>query len=222
MGIDYLSLKDADLDNWFKYMNQYVAGKCTGAQAEWTHIPQEARTKMADDFILWHDAYVKTIGPHTPVDTEAKNGAKKAVKTDIRLFVNQYLRFLPVTDEDRTAMKIPNRDPTRSPIGKPKTKPAFNVEVKGARSLVLPFRDEGSASRAIPYGMSGAVISWGFFETPPANQKQLANTALATASPHVLEFEEEDRGKRVYIAMQWQNERGQRGNYTDIPSAIVP
>jgi hypothetical protein len=222
MGKDYLALNDAVFDKWFKFMIQYVNVKCTGATPEWTHIPQAVRTALADAYAAWYTAYANTIGPHTPVDTEAKNDAKKAAKAAVRPFVNQYLRFPPVTDEDRTAMGIPNRDPTRTPIGKPKTKPVFNVQVKGARSLTLPFHDEGTTSRAIPYGMSGAVISSGIFDSPPANQKQLASTVLATASPHVLEFEEEDRGKRVYIAMQWQNERGVRGNYTDMQSAIIP
>jgi hypothetical protein len=40
-------------------------------------------------------------GPYTQVDREAKNDAKRASKKAIRAFVNQYLRFPPVTDEDR-------------------------------------------------------------------------------------------------------------------------
>jgi hypothetical protein len=48
----------------------------------------------------------------TPVDTEAKNDAKE----EIRPFVNQYLRFPPVTDEDRTAMNIPNHDTKPTPV----------------------------------------------------------------------------------------------------------
>jgi hypothetical protein len=63
-------------------------------------------TAIAAVYANWYTAYSKVLGPHTPVDTEAKNAAKKAAKKAVRAFVNQYLRFDPVTDEDRTAIGI--------------------------------------------------------------------------------------------------------------------
>ncbi|MDR2793324.1 MAG: hypothetical protein LBB61_06615, partial [Treponema sp.] len=80
MAKDYLALPDAEFERFYKYMNQYVDGKCTGSTPEWTHIPQIARTEMADAYAAWNVAYGRTIGPHTPVDTEAKNDAKDAAK----------------------------------------------------------------------------------------------------------------------------------------------
>ncbi|MDR2193910.1 MAG: hypothetical protein LBP19_05505 [Treponema sp.] len=222
MGKDYLSLSDTEFDKWFKFMNQYVNQKCSGSEPEWTHIPAAVRTAMDNVYASWSTAYARTIGPHTPVDTEAKNDMKDEAKKAIRPFVNQYLRFPPVTDEDRTAMGIPNHDATRTPIGKPKTMPVFNIEVKGIRRLIVSFHDEGTARRAIPDGMNGAIISWGIFDASPKDPKKLPHTELATRSPHILEFEEEQRGKTAYLAMQWQNETGKRGDYTEIQSAIVP
>jgi hypothetical protein len=221
-GKDYIPSNDAVFDKWFKFMNQYVNEKCTGTPPEWGHIPAAARTAMQDAYIAWYSAYVNTVGPHTPVDTEAKNDAKKAAKKVIRPFVNQYLRFPPVTDEDRTAMGIPNRDSTRSPVGVPKTRPVFNIEVKAIRSLTIPFHDEGTESRAIPYGFDGAVIFWDVLDAPPSNPKKFSSSELATRSPHTITFEEEERGKTVYIALRWQNEKGQKGPFTAIQSAIIP
>jgi hypothetical protein len=43
-----------------------------------------------------------------------------------------------------------------------------------------------------------------------------------TQRPHTLEFRKEDRGKTVYIAAAWQNERGNIGQWSDIQSAIIP
>jgi hypothetical protein len=106
MSKDYLSGNDGKFDDWYKFMNQYVAQKCGGSTPEWTHIPAEARTAQADAYAAWYTAYSKTRGPHTLVDTEAKNDAKAAAKAVIRPFVNQYLRFPPVTNEDRTAIGI--------------------------------------------------------------------------------------------------------------------
>jgi hypothetical protein len=52
------------------------------------------------------------------VDTEAKNNAKKVLKAVVRPFVNQYLRFPPVTDQEqlplsRRATKCPHVIPFR-------------------------------------------------------------------------------------------------------------
>jgi hypothetical protein len=45
---------------------------------------------------------------------------------------------------------------------------------------------------------------------------------MASRTPFTLHFEETDRGKTVYVALAWQNERGIRGAWSDIKSAIVP
>jgi hypothetical protein len=42
-----------------------------------------------DAYTLWEEAYNRTIGPHTPVDTAARNSAKKAPIAPVRPFVNQ-------------------------------------------------------------------------------------------------------------------------------------
>jgi hypothetical protein len=76
MADDYLALNDADFDNFYKFMCHYVNVKCTGTTPDWTHIPQAAWTDFDDGYTAWNTAYVKTIGPHTPVETEAKNNAK--------------------------------------------------------------------------------------------------------------------------------------------------
>jgi hypothetical protein len=119
-------------------------------------------------------------------------------------------------------MEIPPIDTTRTPIGKPPTRPVFNVEVRDTRLLALHFKDQDTESRAIPYGMNGAVISWDILDTPPVEPEALRRSELATRSPHLLHFREEDRGKRVYIAMQWQNESGVKGDFTEIQSTIIP
>jgi hypothetical protein len=221
-GKDYIPQNSAKFDAWFNFFNRYVAQKTGGAAPAWTHIPQEARTRMRDAYDAWRAAYEVTIGPHTKVDTAAKNDATKAAVKVIRPFVNQYLRFPPVTDEDRTAVGIPNHDTIRTPIGRPETAPVFSIVIKGIRRVTLPFHDEGSERRAIPYGMSGAVVSWKVSDAPVTNPELLDRAELATRSPHVLHFTEEDRGKTVSIAMRWQTKSGACGDFGEAESAIIP
>jgi hypothetical protein len=144
---DYVPRNDAEFNQWFKFLNQYVNLKCTGTPPEWTHIPAPALTAVQNAYAAWYTAWAKTFGPHTPVDTEAKNDAKKAAAAAVRPFVNQYLRFPPVTDEDRTAMGIPNHDATKSEIPPPDTVPELTPDTSARRRITVHYRDEGSARR---------------------------------------------------------------------------
>jgi hypothetical protein len=80
----------------------------------------------------------------------------------------------------------------------------------------------GSKSNAKPYGVNGAVIVYAVLDAPPADVSALTRSVLATRTPHILEFTEEERGKTVYVAICWQNEKGEKGPWSEIESAIVP
>jgi hypothetical protein len=60
------------------------------------------------------------------------------------------------------------------------------------------------------------------YDAPPADHNALTRSVLATRTPHTFEFTEEERGKTVYMAACWQNEKGQKGPWSEIVSAIVP
>jgi hypothetical protein len=137
MAKDYIPARDKDFNDWFKFLNQYVAQKSGGSTPAWTHIPQAARTALADAYAAWYTAYTNTIGPHTPVDTEAKNDAKTAAKAAIRPFVNQYLRYPLVTNEDRTAMSIPNKDIIPTPIPPPEARAEADITFPGVHLVEL-------------------------------------------------------------------------------------
>jgi hypothetical protein len=210
----------------------YVTAKCTGSgsdPAEWTHIPPAEVTTLNAAFADWYVYYSKIKAPHTPADTAAVKAAYTRSKKVLSRFIQVWFRGFPdiVTAQDLANMGIPPLDTTRTPIGKPPTRPVFNIEVRDTRLLAIHFQDQGSESKAIPYGLNGAVVSSGIFDAPPAGPELLisgeaGSTELATRTPFLLRFKEEHRGKTVYIALQWQNESGDRGDYTEIQSAIVP
>ena len=80
----------------------------------------------------------------------------------------------------------------------------------------------GSNSKAKPYGTTGAIIACAVLDAPPAHPGALTRSILATRTPYILEFTEEERGKTVFIAICWQNKKGERGPWSEIESAIVP
>jgi hypothetical protein len=220
---DFVPQSDAAYDQYFKNIVQYVAEQSTGANPRWTHIPQATRTAQANDYAAWYTAYAVTFKPHSSQETAEKNRLKKSTMKNLRAFIKAYLRYHPdVTNADRDNCGIPNDDDSRTPVPIPDTRPEFEIAVKDIRTLSLLFHDQGTKSRAIPYGFDGAVIRWVVMDRPATSVKELTESHLATRSPYTLVFTDEERGKVVSIAMQWQNEKGEKGKPSEIQSTIVP
>ena len=98
----------------------------------------------------------------------------------------------------------------------------FELRLRNIREIVINFWVKGSESRAKPVTYDGAVVIWQILDEPPDGPHNLTEHTMASRTPHALEFREEDRGKTVYIALAWQNERGNLGAWSEIQSAIVP
>jgi hypothetical protein len=224
MSEDVFPRKNDEFDEFFRFMNQYVSQRCSGNNPEWTHIPQEARTIMMDTYALWYTAYSKTKGPHTPVDTQGRNEARKMAQAKIRPFINQYLRFPPVTDQDRSAMGIHNHDTVRSEIQPPRTAPELIPDTGTRRRLIVQFRDEGSTRRGKPKHVVGVAVLWAILDRPPVSiETDLVHTSFGTKSPLILEFDESDRGKHVYMSGCWEIHRDAlTGPFGAIVEAIIP
>ncbi|MDR2115178.1 MAG: hypothetical protein LBP87_02230, partial [Planctomycetaceae bacterium] len=110
--------------------------------------------------------------------------------------------------------------PTNIPV--PTSRPEIDIDVLDFRRLKILFHDMNSSNKAKPYGVNGAVIAYAVLDKPPADPNALTRTVLATRTPHVLDFTEEERGQKVYVAICWQNEKGQKGPWSEIESAIIP
>jgi hypothetical protein len=232
MADDYLSLRDADFDNFYKFMCHYVNAKCTGSTPEWTHIPQAAWSLLADTCAAWTAAYGKTIGPHTPVETEAKNDAKKEAKKVIRPFVNQYLRFPPVTNEDRTAMGIPNKDTIPTDVPVPTAQPEADLTFPGIHMVELAKirAVKGTAPDArsdhgvrIYYGLTGPASDKHKFRLTgePKTGADLPYSVFTRRKRERFDFDGE-RGNTVYFCLRYENSKGEAGPYGPMLSAVIP
>jgi hypothetical protein len=98
----------------------------------------------------------------------------------------------------------------------------FDLGLRGIREIVVNFWIKGADHRAKPAGYDGAVLVWDTLAAPPERPTDLAEHTMASRSPHIIEFDESDRGKTVYIALQWQNERGLTGPWSEMQTAVVP
>jgi len=78
------------------------------------------------------------------------------------------------------------------------------------------------AKRKLHTLIRGAVIVWDVLAAPPPDLHHLTFHTMASKTPYAIKFAEEERGKTVYIAAAWQNERGNVGQWSEILSAVIP
>lgn len=219
----YPPRRDADFDLWLLNLNNYVVAKTTGTPQTWTHIPPEKVTALRGSYTAWHTAFEACIGPHTAVETKAKNDLKAAAVSFIRPFVNQYLRYDPVSNEDRVAMGIPNRDTTHTSIGAPTTRPVITeLKALGGFQVRISFRDEPTPdSRALPYGMNGCLLNFTYGSSKVLEYAGLTQTKLLTRSPETISLPPEAEAAHFSCALRWQNERGEIGPWSEIQIVVV-
>jgi hypothetical protein len=221
-GEDMVPDSDEKFDAKYKKYCQIVTQKTSGSSPEWTHVPAARVTELNNGYAAWYTAYSKLRTAHTSADVWAKNEAKTEGGHIWRDFNNEFVRYSrQVSAQDK--IDLGNNPPNPpSPIPDPPTRPEFIIKILDIMRLAIHFWDQGSTSKAKPYGIDGAVIYWAILDHVPSGIEELINSVLATRTPHILEFTEHDRGKTVYIAMRWQNEKGHKGPASEILSAIIP
>jgi hypothetical protein len=147
---------------------------------------------------------------------------RKGVEHAARGFVNRYLRFEPVTDEDRDNMGVPNRDMMPTPVPNPEDVPEVEVSTPLPRTLRFRFRRIGAKRWGKPEGVHGLELLWVIADAPPAKMEDFPHSAFSTKNPLELTFNEDQRGKRVYFAARWETGAMKKGPESDIFSAVIP
>ena len=218
MARDYVPQNAVKFHTFTKHLISYVDER----MEKWGHIPTEAKQMFIKDFDEYAKAFELTISEHTRSQILARNEAKeKCVKT-LRKFVNQYLRFEPVTNVDRTVMGIPNHDSVRTAKKDVTETISFDIRLRGISELVVHFQQTGVTHKARPEGYDGAIVIWHIADNAPNQTHQFSYHAKASRTPFIIKFNDEDRGKKAWITLCWQNKRGIRGVWSEIKSSIIP
>ena len=222
MAKDYIPRNDEAFDTFFKIITQYVGSRTSTSNPAWPNIPQPSISNLFTAYANWYNAFANTFKPHSEVETREKNRVRVESERTLRSFVNQFLRFPPVTNMDRDAMRIPNRDLIRTPHIEVTEAVEVTLTLRNIREVLVNFWIKGATHKAKPTGYDGAVIVWDVLAAPPPDLHHLTFHTMASKTPHAIKFAEEERGKTVYIAAAWQNERGNVGQWSEILSAVIP
>jgi hypothetical protein len=140
----------------------------------------------------------------------------------LRAFINRFLRWPPVTDLDRDKMGVRNWDTILTPQPVPATVPEMEFNTSVIRQIGIRYRDFGAATWGKPDHVHAIEISWAILDSRPDSGAALIHNESDTASPHHLDFDESERGRRVFVAARWENNTAQKGPWSDIESAVIP
>jgi hypothetical protein len=127
-----------------------------------------------------------------------------------------------MTDNGREELRIPIYDHTPTPHPAPPTIPEIEITTPLPRTLRIKFRSENAPRWGKPAGVHGLECLWVIAEAPPAKIGDLLHSAFSTRNPLELGFDEDQRGKRVYLAVRWENGAAKKGPWSDIFSAVIP
>ena len=222
MAKNYVPARDADFDGWFTFLNQYVTEKCGAEPPAWNHIPQAPRTELLNACTAWHAGYTLTLKPCTSQERAEKRRLRKAAEQVIRPFVNQYLRYLPVTEEDRDNMGIPNHDSIPTPVPEPENQVEADLVFPGIHLVELqkirPVSGTAPDNRSdygvrIYYGLSGEPTETYRFRVTgePKSGKDLAYSLFTKRKKERFDFDGES-GNRVYFSLRYENSKGKAGH----------
>ena len=218
MSRHYLPSNAAQFDLFVQNMLSYIKNN----HHLWKNIPSEAVDKLFKLHNEFSNALRQAKENPTTAYRNARNEAQKALAGAIRAFVNQYLRFDPITNKDRDKMKIPNRDTIRTIRTDVTEEIGFDLKTKGIRQIFVAFRQLGASSTAKPRGYDGAVVVWHIGKERPNSPNDFRYHAVASRTPFIIDFEESERGQTVWVALCWQNGRSIRGKWSAFKSTIVP
>jgi hypothetical protein len=160
----------------------------------------------------------------TNVAIRDKNVTRKALEKTVRQTVRQYLAPNPtLTETERERLGLPIYKKTRTPSPVATTYPDFEIDTGMIRRVIIHFYDQGKKkTKAKPEGQHGAEIRYAILPGYPEDIDLLNRSTFDTHTPFTLEFKDGDRGKTLYIALRWENTRGEKGPWSRVISTIIP
>jgi hypothetical protein len=226
--MSYIPKPDAEFDAFFSNLLNYATPKIASTPVVWTHVPLEELTTLTKLYGDWDEAYSKTKGPHTPVDTEKKNEARTAGEKGLRYFIQRYLIWEPVTNADRVAMGLPLGDLINTPGGEIKDTVAMsfrNDPRPDTHTQYTDYKKTGAANKAKePYHMAvfQRYIQGPGDPAPSVDKDELwSRDIINMSSPLETKFDSAGAGKICWYRARWEGKDSQQGRWT-MAFAMIP
>ncbi|MDR2792896.1 MAG: hypothetical protein LBB61_04415 [Treponema sp.] len=181
-------------------------------------IPDALKTDFNTKLTAYTAAYHVAEAPNAgKLDREDRREKREALTKVIRKIKNAYIDADPldvVTGQIRMDFGLPVGDSVYTGVPDPAEVVPFRLENGEYLHVIVKHP-------ARPDRYNGAVASYKVGGNAPASHKELTNSKLLTRSREILTFEAADLGQTLYIALQWQNEKGRLGPPSPIQSHVI-
>ncbi len=126
-----------------------------------------------------------------------------------------------VSDYDRQYLGLVIPDRTLTPAPVPLTYPDLTVDFSKPRQHTVHVKDEEKAGKGKPAGVKECEIWYEVSDTEPVRQSAMRYAGSTASGKLLLEFELEERGKKVWYCGRWINTRGQHGPWGEFIAAFI-
>jgi hypothetical protein len=167
----------------------------------------------------WLDEAHRTSGVIATLKTE-----EEAFTPVFRRLYSALLKDNPlVSGTDLSNMGLPPRHTGGSPRHPaPDTEVAVVASTPGHGRITLDYYNEGSESKAKPFGVHGAELVYKISDTQVTDHDELIHSLFDTDSPFHLTFPDSQRGKTLYYSLRWEGTAGLKGPWNSIKEIVIP
>ena len=173
MARDYVHHSPAQFHLFLGHLIQYVQTQLEATPLVWTHILKDRFDQLGQRYGEFSQAFANHQTTPTPANTLARNEAQAEATRELRAFVNQFLRFPPVTNVDRVEMGVPNHDLIRTDHKVVTEMVDYVLHLRNIREIMVDFWIQGETHKAKPQGYDGAVIVWDLLDAHPETPNAL-------------------------------------------------
>jgi hypothetical protein len=186
-------------------------------------IPAEAMQALQEVKNLWlaADAAAENILTATKAVIHERVRVMGVYTKAIRAFVAEYVSHNHLlTPQQREQLGLPSVNPP-SPQPAPKKKPRVEITTEAPGKVNIHCYGEETQ-----WGMEEGVhgYEWGYVisDTKPESYDEFTHSEFSTRAHYSKTFDPNLRGKKLQSAYRWENEKGEKGPWTDFFETIIP
>ena len=191
--------------------------------AEW-NIPAAAVTELSALFEAAQTALAAAQNEttRTPVATAQCRTAFEALTEKMRDIKRRYILEPPLTDAGLISLGLKLRDKTPSPSGAPTAQVTIETFLVGRHELGISIiYSTGNPNDPANKSYRVWLKKTSPGEAAPASPNELTESFSTKRKKDVIEFNYEDSGKTVHMAVQIEND-GKKGPWGPLVSALIP
>ncbi|MDR1126976.1 MAG: hypothetical protein LBL06_02485 [Treponema sp.] len=216
---DFFPMRDADLVRWLENFCSVLA-----EHAEAWGISTSIITGLTAQITAYIKVYDEATGENsTKALVLEKNEKRDALKAEVRDIKNQYVDYnTAVTNPDRERLGLHIRDRHPTPKPRPTSRPSLEITPTNNRQHTGIAINKATGKKTKPADAYGVRYAWEIRDNAPINADDLRHSTFRRKVSQVFNYSEEERGKKIFYAACYENEKGEAGPWSDIIETIIP